>query len=57
MNALHDIRVVELGEGVALGYVGALLAACGADCHQNRAARAWRFCQALTALQTRRGRT
>ena len=31
MNALHDIRVVELGEGVALGYVGALLAACGAD--------------------------
>ena len=31
MPALDGINVVEIGEGVALGYCGALLAACGAD--------------------------
>jgi crotonobetainyl-CoA:carnitine CoA-transferase CaiB-like acyl-CoA transferase len=31
MSALEGLKVVELGEGVALGYCGALLAACGAE--------------------------
>ena len=31
MSALEGLKVVEFGEGVALGYCGALLAACGAE--------------------------
>lgn len=31
MNALDGVKVVEFGDGVALGYCGALLAACGAE--------------------------
>ena len=31
MSALEGIEVVEFGDGVAVGYCGALLAACGAE--------------------------
>lgn len=31
MSALEGVKVVEFGEGVAVGYCGVLLAACGAD--------------------------
>ncbi|MBT4491137.1 MAG: CoA transferase [Rhodospirillaceae bacterium] len=31
MRALEGIKVLEFGDGVAVGYCGALLAACGAD--------------------------
>lgn len=31
MTALDGVRVVEFGDGVAVGYCGALFAACGAD--------------------------
>lgn len=31
MTALDGVKVVEFGNGVAVGYCGALLAACGAD--------------------------
>ena len=31
MSALDGIKVIEFGDGVAVGYSGALLAACGAE--------------------------
>ena len=30
-GALNGIKVVEFADGIAVGYLGALLAACGAD--------------------------